>query len=147
DEAARFAEAAVEYEKTAYAYPTHAKSADAGYAALLSYAAQEKRAASNDAATLQRAAVESALRFAAAFPADARCGPVLTRAAEQLYALRDGERASDIARQVLALQPPATAEQRRVAWTVIAHSAFERNDFKAAEPAYGEVLALTPDKD
>jgi tetratricopeptide (TPR) repeat protein len=146
-EDARFAEAAVEYEKTAYAYPTHAKSADAGYAALLSYAAQEKRAASNDVATLQRSAVESALRFAAAFPADARCGPVLTRAAEQLYSLRDGERASDVARQVLALQPPASAEQRRVAWTVIAHSAFERNDFKAAEPAYGEVLALTPDKD
>ena len=44
-EDSRFAEASAEYEKTAYQYPTHAKSADAGYAALLAYAEQEKRAA------------------------------------------------------------------------------------------------------
>ena len=42
-EDARFSEAAVEYEKAAYDYPQHAKSADAGYAALLAYAQQEKR--------------------------------------------------------------------------------------------------------
>ena len=40
----------IEYEKTAYGYPAHAKSADAGYAALLAYAEQEKRAARGRAA-------------------------------------------------------------------------------------------------
>ncbi len=35
----RFAEASVEYEKVAYGYPKHEKSADAGYGALLGYAA------------------------------------------------------------------------------------------------------------
>jgi tetratricopeptide (TPR) repeat protein len=40
----RFAEAGVEYEKAAYGYPVHEKSADAGYAALLSYARAMKKA-------------------------------------------------------------------------------------------------------
>ena len=146
-EDSRFAEAAIEYEKTAYGYPAHAKSADAGYAALLSYAAQEKRASASDIATLQRAGVESALRFAPAFPADTRTGPVLTNAAEKLYALHDGERASAVAKQVLALDPPAAAAHKRIAWTVVAHTAFEAGAFKDAEHAYGEVVALTPEKD
>jgi TolA-binding protein len=140
----KLAEAAVEYEKTAYKYPQHAKSADAGYAALLSYANQEKRAASNDVPVLQREGVASAQRFAKAFPADPRNGSVLTNAAEKLFALRDIEPAASLAEQVLALQPAAAPEQRRIAWTVIAHAAFERNAFDKAEKAYAEVLALTP---
>ncbi len=143
----RFAEASVEYEKTAYQYPTHAKSADAGYAALLGYAEQEKRAAAGDLPALQHVAVESALRFAKAFAADTRVALVLTNAAEKLYALHDAEQASNVAQQVLALNPPATAAQRRVAWTVVAHTAFERGAFEPAEKAYGEVIALTPEKD
>ena len=146
-EDSRFAEASVEYEKVAYQYPSHEKSADAGYAALLSYAAQEKRVAPAEAPVLQRASVESALRFAAAFGKDPRAGTVLTNAAEKLFALREGDRASTVAKQVLALEPPAAAAQRRTAWTVVAHTAFERGAFDQAERAYGEVIALTPDKD
>ncbi|AKJ29233.1 tetratricopeptide repeat protein [Caldimonas brevitalea] len=143
----RFDEAAAEYEKVAYHYPPHPKSADAGYAALLSYAEQEKRGAPAQAAALRGAAVESALRFAKAFPTDTRTGPVLTHAAETLYALRDAERAAKVAQQVLALEPAAAAPQRKVAWTVVGHTAFERGDFATAERAYGEVLGLTPEKD
>lgn len=142
----RFPEAAVEYEKTAYQYPTHERSADAGYSALLSYAAQEKRVQGADLQALQRTGVDSALRFAKAFPADTRTPTVLTNTAEKLFALRD-ERAEPVAEQVLALQPPAPAAQRRVAWTVVAHSAFESSRFDRAERAYLEVLALTPEKE
>ena len=143
----RFKEAAPEYEKTAYGYPLHAKSADAGYAALLSYAAQEKKATPAELPALQKESVESALRFANANPADKRSGPVLTNAAEKLFTLGDQARAATVARQVLALQPPAEPANRRVAWTVIAHSSFERGDYEQAEQAYGEVLALAPEKD
>jgi TolA-binding protein len=146
-EDARFAEAAVEYENAAYRYPAHAKSADAGYAALLAYAQQEKRLAGTDAPNLQRAAVDSALRFAKAFPTDPRGAPVLTNAAEKLYGLKDSARAAAVARQVLALQPAAPAEQRRVAWTVVAHESFDRGAYAESENAYGQVLALTADKD
>jgi cellulose synthase operon protein C len=143
----RFGEAAVEYEKTAYGYPRHAKSADAGYAALLGHAGQEKRAAAAELPAVQRAGVESSLRFAKEFPEDSRTALVLTNAAEKLYALRDTERAESVAQQVLALKPPATDAQRKVAWTVVSHTAFERGAFDQAEKGYGEVLALTPERE
>ncbi len=140
----RYAEAAVEYDKTAYGYPLHPRSADAGYAALLALAEQERRAAPAEQAAIQRASVDSATRFAASQRGDPRVAPVLARAAEQLFALREGERAAALAKQVLALQPPAAAAQRRVAWTVLAHTAFDRGEFDAAERGYAEVLAVTP---
>lgn len=145
-ESARFADAITEYEQTAYAYPLHAQSADAGYAALLSYAQVQKKA---DAASLparQREGVASALRFAKAFPGDARTGPVLSDAAEKLYALNESAQAAQVAQQVLNLNPPAAEPQRRVAWTVLAHTAFERQAFDTAEQAYAQVLQLTPAK-
>jgi outer membrane protein assembly factor BamD (BamD/ComL family) len=140
-------DAATEYEKVAYGYPAHAKSADAGYSALLSYAGLEKAAAANELPALQRTSVDSALRFAKAFPADPRAGSVLTNAAEKLFTLRDGERAAEVAQMVLKLEPPAAPAQRRVAWTVISHSAFDKGAFADAERGYREVLALTPEKD
>jgi TolA-binding protein len=146
-EDAKFAEASVEYEKTAYGYPKHEKSADAGYAALLAYAEQGKRAAAADRPKLQMAGVESALRFAQAFDKDTRVAPVLTNAADRLYALKDIERAQSVAERVLALDPPATADQKRVATTVLAHTAFESGEFAIAEKRYGELLALTPTND
>jgi cellulose synthase operon protein C len=142
----RFSEAAVEYERAAYQYPTHAKSADAGYSALLSYAVLEKGAQPSEVSALQRTGVESSIRFANTFPADARTPTVLTDAAEKLFALRD-PRAVAVARQVLALQPPAPGSQRRVAWTVVAHTAFDGGAFAEAERAYTEVLALTPENE
>lgn len=143
----RFGEAALEYERAAYDYPAHARSADAGYAALLAHAEQEKSALSDDKPARQRAGVNSALRFAAAFGRDPRAGTVLTDAAEKLYALGEGGRASGVAQQVLALDPPAAAAQRRVAWTVVAHTAFERGDFARSELGYREGVTLMPEKD
>lgn len=143
----RFGEAALEYERAAYDYPAHVRSADAGYAALLAHARQEKGAVADEKAALQRASVHSALRFAAAFGADARAGGVLTDAAEKLYALGDGERATVVAQQVLALNPPAEPSHRRVASTVLAHTAFERGNFAQAELGYREAVELMPEKD
>ena len=114
---------------------------------MLAYAQQEKRLPATDVQKVQRTAVDSALRFAKAFPQDPRSAPVLTNAAEKLYALNDGAQAAVVARQVIALQPPAAADQRRVAWTVVAHTSFEKGAFVDAERAYGEVLVLTPAKD
>jgi cellulose synthase operon protein C len=72
---------------------------------------------------------------------------VLTNAADRLYALKDIERAQSVAERVLALDPPATPEQKRVATTVLAHTAFEGGEFAIAEKRYGELLALTPSND
>jgi tetratricopeptide (TPR) repeat protein len=146
----RYARAAAEFERVAYPpapSPAFARAADAGYSALLSHVELEKAAASPaEKTSLQRKAVDSALQFAATFPADARSGAVLTNASEKLLLLGDGERAVAVARQSLALQPPPAPELRRVAWTVIAHNRFDAGAFGEAEAAYGEVLALTPER-
>ena len=147
-ESNRHADAAREYEKTAYTYPPHEKSAEAGYAALLAHTELGKRAAAgNDRAAAQRAGIDSSLRFADAFGQDARTPAVLTNAADQLFALGDGERAASVAERVLDLKPLVAPELRRVAWTVVAHQSFERADFARAERAYAEVLTLTPERD
>ncbi len=143
----RFAEAVVEYEKTAYGYPKHPKSAEAGYGALLGIAAQIKKAPAAEQPPLQRASVASAMRFAQNFPADKRVGLVLTDAAEKLYALKETDPAAALAQRVVELQPPAADAQRRVAWTVLAYSAFDKHTFDVAEKAYAEALKLTPEKD
>lgn len=143
----RLAEAVIEYERAAYHFKPHAGSADAGYAALLAWAGQEKMASAAAVPALQRQGVESALRFAAAFAKDPRTGPVLANAAERLFALNDAPRATAVAQQVLALDPPAAGEQRRIAWTVIAHAAFDRAAFDEAERAYAQVLPLLPERD
>jgi len=143
----RIAEAGVEYEKTAYGYPKHDKSADAGYAALLSYAQRQKSAAPADVAALQQAGVASALRFASAFGDDPRAAPVLADAAEKLYALKNNDQAASVAQRVLELKPAAADAQKRVAWTVLAHTAFERGAFDESEKRYAEVLKLVPEKD
>lgn len=136
-----FAEASVEYEKTAYTYPPHAKSADAGYSALLSYAKQQADSAQLPA--LQKAGVASAILFAQIFNADPRAAAVLANAAEKLYALKDNEQGATLAQSVLDLQPAAADEQRRIAWTVLAYTSFERDAFASAELAFAEVLKLT----
>ena len=143
----RWADAGVEYEKTAYGYPAHAKSADAGYAALLAYARQQKQASPAELPALQKAGVGSALRFATAQPADPRTGPVLADAADKLYALKDGAQAAVVAQRLLELQPPAADKERRVAWTVLGHAAFEAGRFDKAETSYAETLKLVPERD
>ena len=145
-ESRQLADAAVEYEQVAYRQAQDPRAADAGYAALLAYAALEGDAAAPDRPALHQQAVDSSLRFATTFAADPRAGAVLTNAADKLYALGDGVRASAVARQALALQPPPAAEQRRVAWIVIANHAFEQGAPADAELAYAEVLALTPER-
>jgi cellulose synthase operon protein C len=119
--------------------PKFAKAADAGYAALLAYGEQAKVApGSGERASLQRASIESALRFGATFPQDNRVGSVTTNAAEALLKLGDAERAITVARQALA--GPTTPAEQRTAWTVIAVSAFDRNQFAEAEQAFGQAI-------
>ncbi len=142
-----YAQAAAEYERTAYDYPAHAKSAEAGYSALLAYAALDRQSTGVNKTAVQQKLTGSALRFADTFPQDRRVPAVLTDAAEKLYALRAGDQAQAVANRVLALQPEAPAAMRRTAYTVVAHVEFERGNYSRAELAYQQVLALTPDKD
>ncbi len=143
----RYADAAIEYEKTAYEYPQHNKSADAGYAALLAYSEQEKVLDTKDKADWQTRGIESALHFASAHAADPRTPAVLTKSAERLYSLHAPARAANVAQRVLALKPEPSPALKRTAWIVLAHTEFEKGAFDRAETGYQQALALTPAKD
>jgi len=146
-EGKRYQEAVIEYEQTAYHYPRHAKSADAGYAALLAYSEHAKLLPPKLRTEWHQRTVASALRFADANPEDKRAPAVLTKAAEQLYAMHDPEMAMAVAKRVVARESTVEAPLRRTAWTVIAHTEFEKGAFDRAEAGYREVLALTNAQD
>ncbi|MEN8179410.1 MAG: tetratricopeptide repeat protein [Pseudomonadota bacterium] len=142
----RHREAVDAYENSAYQYPKHTQNAEAGYAALLAYAAAEKGLPENTQRVWRRRGIDSALRFAGSFPNDPRRATVMTQAADQLLGLNELDLARKTAQQVTAIQPAQKPELLRTAWTVIAHGAFEQQDYPAAEQAYQRALALLPAK-
>ena len=139
----RYAEAAVEYEKTAYDYLPHASSADA-YAALPQ--PRGARQVSRRLPTGRRcsAAASRALRlWRRVRQRPARCVGAHRRRREAVHALGDAVPASGDGPGARVAAAGLEA-QRRVVWTVVAHVAFERAEYGRAEQAYAEVLALTP---
>ncbi len=146
-ESGDFGNAAQEYERTAYEYPPHAKSAQAGYAALLAYAKHEATLAGEARAKWHKQGIESSLMFANSFPSHAEAGAVLTKAAEWLFELKDFDRTIEVANQVLQHTPPVNAQRQRVASTILAHSLFDRNRFAEAEAAYLQVQRILPPND
>ena len=146
-EAGQFELAANEYEKTAYQYRRFGKNAEAGYAALLAYAKLEKKSQGKKKETWSRMAVGSALRFGKKFPGDKRSAGVLTKAAQDMFALKKYGQASVAARQILELSGGPKSNSRRVAWNIIARSEFEKGDYTRAEVAYKVALSITPKKD
>ncbi len=146
-ESSNYREAAIEYERAAYEFPAHERSAEAGYAALLAYATHEDSLAGEERLAWHHERIESGLRFSTNFPAHEQAAPVMTNVAEMLFALNELSRARDIGWQLLRRDPPAAPALQRTAWTVVAHAEFEQQNFAAAEAGYLELLALTPPGD
>jgi TolA-binding protein len=143
-ESGSFRDAAFEYERTAYAYPFHDNAGEAGYAALLAYAKHEQELNGAARAEWHRRAIDSALKFAETYPMHAQAGTVQTDAAEKLFALGEFARARDVGNQVVARVPAVEPALQRTAWTVVAHSEFDLQNFAAAETAYVQLLGFVP---
>jgi cellulose synthase operon protein C len=146
-ESKQYLDAANEYESTAYHYGNHEKAAAAGYAAVIAYGKYEETLSGDAKAAMHARSVDSSLKFAQTFPAHPESAAVLTRAATDLYTVKDYPRAVAAADAVLARQPPVDATQQRVAWTVIGNSNFEQGVFDKAEAAYGHAQTLMPATD
>jgi TolA-binding protein len=146
-ESHRYDEAAREYERTAYAYPIHERSAEAGYAALLAYAEHEPLLAEPERSQWHRLGIGSALRFYATYPEHEYAAAVQTDAAEKLFALGEFAAARDAANIIVAQIPPPDAGLLRTALTVAAHSEFDLGDFAAAESAYVQLDTMLPADD
>ena len=142
-----FGAAKVEYESTAYAYPDHAKSAEAGYAAILAYREHEKSLAGAAKNDWHKQYLDSGLKFADTYPEHPESGAVLTTVAEDLFEQSQFDLAIAVGQAVIAKQPAVDSKLSRTAWTVIAHSQFDLANFVAAESAYYSLRDFTPADD
>lgn len=139
----QFEAAAKQYEKTAYQYPKYGKNAEAGYAALLSYNERAKQLDGRQKQVFERVAIGSALRFGKAFPDDKRAPAVVTKAAEDLFALKKYDQAAVAARSILELTGDTKLSMRKTAWLIVAQSELQTGHYARAESAYKIVLNLT----
>ncbi len=146
-ESGDFEAATFEYERSAYDYPRHARSAEAAYAAVLARLEREKDLDGETRAAWHSQYVDSGLRFANAYPEHPESGAVLVTIAEDLFGAGQYERAVTVGEAAVAKRPPVADALARTAWTVIAHAEFDRGNFLAAENAYYRLRPLTPDDD
>lgn len=140
-ESRNFGEARDAYLRSAYEYGSHKHAAEAGYAALLASREHEKQLTADVRATWHEQHIGYALQFASTYPAHAQAGAVLSNVAEELFAAGELERAIQVAGLVVTLQPPATPDLERVAWTVLAHAQFDLGRFVDAEASYQRLRA------
>lgn len=142
-EQGQYGEAVERYEQSAYNYPVHARSAEAGYAALLSYERRIGQAGSAEEKNAWRMRwINSAQRFDERFPAHPQATAALTRTAEELFAMGQSSPALAAATRVLQHLPPASRDQRRTAWAIQGHVHFDNAAYPEAEKAYQQALSL-----
>jgi len=142
-----FQGAAAEFTRTAYQYPRNQRSAAAAYAALGSYAKYEEKLPAAEKVEAHKAAVDAGVKFGTSFPEHPDSAGVLTRAAEDIFATQDLQRAIEVSNLVLAHQPPADAPKRRIAYTIIGQSNFDLLNFAEAEKGYIAARELLPPND
>ncbi|HZF28914.1 MAG TPA: tetratricopeptide repeat protein [Gammaproteobacteria bacterium] len=142
-----YGEAAREYERTAYDYPAHERASAAGYAAIYAHREQLKVIGEAERSAAARATIDSSLKFADAFPEHEHAATILGAAAQDLYEMKDFAPAAAAGRKLVERYTAAEPALRRGAWTVVAHSSFELEDYPAAEVAYAHVLELVSRED
>jgi len=138
--------ALVEYEKSAYQYPSHKKSAEAGYAALLTYNALLKLAKKSQLALLKQQSLSSAIRFSNAFPNDKHAPSVITKTAENLLQAKNYEQAGEFAKRIIDYKAVVPLDLQRTAWIVYAHAQYELTKYFEAEKAYAVAISRVPRK-
>lgn len=142
-----FAAATVAYEHTAYDYVAHEKSAEAGFATILAYREHEKSLEGTARDEWHQRYLDSGLKFADTFPEHPESGAVLTTVAEDLFRQDQFDLAIAVGQTVIAKQPAVDAKLARTAWTVIAHSLFDLENYAGAETAYYSLQDFTPADD
>lgn len=142
-----YREAAAEYERTAYAYPVHPKSSESGYAAVLAYREYRAQAPEYQQTAIHKEMIRSSLQFADTYSEHPQAATVLANAAENLYELKEYERAMSAAQNLIQRHKQAEPVLVTASWVVIAHSNFELKRYPEAEQSYQQVLRLLPPRD
>ncbi len=142
-----FDRAALEYEKTAYDYPRHEKSSQAGYAAIYAWRQYHADVGSDAKAAVMTKVVNDSIKFAVTYPEHEKAAIVLGAAADNLYDQHDYESAAAVARKLVVVFPRAEKDLLRQAWLVVGHASYELAHYAEAETAYEKLLKLMPPGD
>ncbi len=143
-----YTKALAEYEKSAYQYPLNKRSAEAGYAALLTYGVLLKvpKQPPQQLAQLQQQSLSSAIRFSNQFPNDKHAPAVITKTAENLLQSKRYPEASEFAKRLLDNKNVKQAGLLRTASIVYAHAQYELAKYSEAEQAYIVAINRVPKK-
>jgi TolA-binding protein len=141
-ESHNYAEAATEYQHTAYDYPRNEKSAEAAHAALVSYQKGEEGLTGAAKSAMHLQSTDAGVKFAETFPEHPESAIVLTHAAEDIFAAGDRARAITVSQELLARQPPVDQAKQRIAWTIIGQSYYDQGAYAKAEPAFVQARDL-----
>jgi len=136
-ETKQYANAVREYEKTAYGYKKHPKSAESGYAAIIAYnewLKQDQQATQQSA--IKNQLIDSSFKFTENFPEHPEVAKVMTVTAEELYARKDYARATKASDIIISDHSNADKKLVLSAWTVKANSAFDTGQYGTSEKAY-----------
>lgn len=139
-EGAHTAEAAKQYEHTAYGMPAHGRAPVAALAAVQAWQRLVRESSGPSKADAQRASILASLKLADAFVAHPQRTQVLMAAAEDQYLLGELEPAIATAERVMQAQP--ADELRRGALGVIADARYAQKQYPEAEAAYTQLVAL-----
>ena len=142
-----FAEAAVEFERTAHDYPAHDKAAEAGYAAVYVHRKNLAAASAEDKSKVKQETIRGSLKFVDAFPKHEKAALAMSAAIDDIFEMKNHALAVATSRNFIALFPDAEPGLRRTAWVTLAHSSFDLTQFKDAEQAYIQALPLVPESD
>lgn len=145
-EAKNYNEALLEYEKTAYQYPAHEESAEAAYAALLTYNKMLSLVKPADKVRLELQALNGAIRFSNTFPQDKHAPAVITKTAEILLESKNYLLASDFSQRIINNATIKDISLMRTSRLVYAHAQFELKQYAIAEQAYASAILLIPKK-
>ena len=136
-ETKQYSNAVREYEKTAYSYKKHSKSAESGYAAIIAYnewLKQDQQAIQQSA--IKNQLIDSSFKFTENFPEHPEVAKVMTVTAEELYARKDYARATKASDIIISKHSNADKKLVLSAWTVKANSAFDTGQYGVSEKAY-----------
>ncbi len=145
-DARRYPQAIDEYQKTAYNYPQHKDSAEAGYAALLAFDAMFKTTNASEIPALRRKRIQSAVRFTTTFSADPRLAVVELQSAQQFFEWKDYADAIASAQRLIDNEK-VDRKTRQAAWAIMSDAQFSTADYAAAETSYLALLGFLPKQD
>jgi len=145
-DAGQYPQAIDEYQKTAYQYPTHKDSAEAGYAALIGFDALFKTTNASDVLALRKKRINSAVRFTTTYPDDPRLSVVELQTAQQFYEWKEYPQAIASAQRLIDNQN-VDQPTKQTAWTILSDAQFSTADYAAAEKSYLVLIGFLPKQD